>query len=170
MEKNKVNKTVWAGLFVALTCVATLIMFPVPSMTNGYVNAGDALVILSAFLLGPLWGAMAAGLGSAFADIFLGYIHYFPATLIIKALMALAAGVILRRFREKHSLVAAIIASILAELIMIGGYFLYETLLYGIAGSVASLIGNSIQAVFGAVIAVVLFMALKRIRYVHDNF
>lgn len=170
MKNNKVNKTALAGLFAALTCVATLVVFPIPTMTNGYVNAGDALVILSAFLLGPVWGAAAAAVGSTLADIFLGYFIYAPATLIIKGLMALVAGTILRQFGKKQLLLPSIIASIVAELIMISGYFSYEILLYGVAGAVGSLIGNSIQAVFAVVIAVVLFMALKRIRYVQDNF
>ena len=170
MKNNKVNKTALAGLFAALTCVATLVVFPIPTMTNGYVNAGDALVILSAFLLGPVWGAAAAAVSSTLADIFLGYFIYAPATLIIKGLMALVAGTILRQFGKKQLLLPSIIASIVAELIMISGYFSYEILLYGVAGAVGSLIGNSIQAVFAVVIAVVLFMALKRIRYVQDNF
>jgi uncharacterized membrane protein len=84
--------------------------------------------------------------------------------------MALVAGTILRQFGKKQLLLPSIIASIVAELIMISGYFSYEILLYGVAGAVGSLIGNSIQAVFAVVIAVVLFMALKRIRYVQDNF
>lgn len=170
MTNDKIKKIVWAGLFAALTAVATLIMFPVPSMTNGYVNAGDSLVILSAFLLGPGWGALAAGLGSALADLLYGYYIYIPATFIIKGLMALAAGAILKRSAKNAKIFPAILAAILAELIMLGGYLGYETLLYGFYGAVGSLIGNGIQAVFGAVVGVVLYVSLRRIPYVRDNF
>ena len=90
MKRNVLNKTVWAGLFIALTVVATMVI-QVPSPTGGYVNAGDVLVILGGFVLGPLWGAVAAGAGSALADIFAGYIIYAPATFVIKGLMALTA-------------------------------------------------------------------------------
>ena len=39
----------------------------------------------------PLYGFLAAGLGSALADIFSGYAIYAPATFLIKGLMVLAA-------------------------------------------------------------------------------
>lgn len=158
-----------AGLFAALTTVATLIMIPVPSMTNGYVNAGDALVILSAFLLGPGWGALAAAIGSALTDLFYGYYIYIPATFIIKGLMALTAGAILHNSGKKR-LLAAILASLVAELIMLAGYFGYETLIYDFAGALGSLFGNAVQAVFGAVAGTVVYMALIRIPYIRDNF
>lgn len=167
--ENKTRKIVWASLFAALTAVATMLVFPVPSMTNGFVNAGDALVIISAFLLGPYYGAIAAGIGSAITDLAYAYFIYAPATLIIKGLMALAAGTILMRLGKKRRVIAAIFASIVAELIMLAGYFGYETLLYGLAGAVGSLIGNGIQAIFGAVAGTVLYLALIKIPYVNDN-
>jgi uncharacterized membrane protein len=170
MRNKKTDKTVMSGLFAALTAVATLIMIPVPSMTNGYVNAGDALVILSAFLLGPGWGALAAALGSALTDLIYGYYIYIPATFIIKGLMALAAGTVLHNLGKKHLLLSAILASIVAELIMLAGYFGYETVLYSFAGALGSLFGNAVQAVFGAVVGTALYLALIRIPYIRDNF
>jgi uncharacterized membrane protein len=43
------------------------------------------MVYTVALLLGPLIGSFAGGVGSMFADIFLGYYLYAPATLVIKA-------------------------------------------------------------------------------------
>ena len=34
--------------------------------TNGYVNIGDTIVLLSAWMIGGVYGALAAGIGSAF--------------------------------------------------------------------------------------------------------
>ena len=99
MKRFETKTLVWAALFTALTTVATMVI-QVPSPTGGYLNAGDAIVLLSAFLLGPIWGAVAAGVGSALADILAGYAIYAPATLIIKALMALTAGALLRRAKS----------------------------------------------------------------------
>lgn len=169
MKNADTKKIVWGGLFTALTTVATLITFPVPS-PNGYVNAGDALVIVSAFLLNPLWGAIAAGLGSALSDVFLGYFIYAPATLVIKALMALAAGAILRKFKDKKPLLSAVLGSVAAELIMIFGYFAYESVIYSVEGAIGALAGNCFQGVFGAAAGTVLFFALIRIPYVKKNF
>ena len=173
MERNterKTQKIVWAGLFTAMTTFAT-VLIRVPSPLGGYVNTGDALVILSAFLLPPVWGAMAAGLGSALADIFSGYAIYAPATFIIKALMALTAGWVLRCAKDKKLLKSAIFGGILAELIMIVGYFVFEALFMKFGwGALANIPGNCVQAVFGAAAGISLFYALLRIPYVRETF
>ena len=59
-----------------------------PSPLKGYVNLGDGIVLLSAWVLPLPYGIVAAGLGSALADLFSGYTVYAPATFVIKALMA----------------------------------------------------------------------------------
>lgn len=170
MKNDKIQKLVWAGLFTALTTVATMIV-RVPSPLGGYVNAGDAVVILSAFLLGPAWGAVAAGLGSALADILAAYVVYAPATLIIKALMALTAGAILQSAKKKNALSSAVLGSLLAEVIMITLYFAYEATILGYGwAAVANIPANCAQGVFGAVAGTALFYALMRIPYVKKTF
>ena len=170
MNNDKTKKLVWAGLFTALTTVATIIPIPLRLSPNGYVNVGDALVIVSAFLLSPAWGALAAGLGAALADVLLSYFVYSPATLVIKALMALAAGFVLRRFKTKNTMVPAALGSITAEIIMVLGYFAYDSLIYGVNGAIADLPGNCIQGAFGAIAGTALFLALLRIPYVKKTF
>ena len=59
------------GLFAALGCVGTMVL-QVPSPTGGYMNLGDAVVILGAWLLGPVYGAVAGGVGPAMADLLSG--------------------------------------------------------------------------------------------------
>ena len=60
MKHEKLIKLVLAALFAALTCVATmLIHIPMPA-TNGYINLGDGMVLLGAFLLGPVYGMASA--------------------------------------------------------------------------------------------------------------
>lgn len=93
MEKISVKQLVMTAVFAALTFVATFIIrIPIP-VTEGYVNLGDCIVLMSGFLLGPVYGAFAAGIGSAIADL-IGYALYAPATFIIKALTALVSGLI----------------------------------------------------------------------------
>ena len=88
MKKIPTKKLVLTALFTALTMVATMfIRIPLPL---GYVNLGDAFVLLSVFILGPILGTVAAGVGSTIADLF-GYITYAPGTLIIKTAMAIIA-------------------------------------------------------------------------------
>ena len=169
MKNDRIHKLVWAGLFTALTTVATLIIIPVPVL-HGYANGGDALVIVSAFLLGPAWGAVAAGLGSALSDLLSGFIIYSPATLIIKALMALAAGAILRSDKNRKNLFVTILACITAELIMIAGYFAYDSVIYGVKGAIGDIAGNGTQGIFAVIAGTALFYGLTRIPYVKKNF
>ena len=111
---------VMASLLAALCCVATMVI-RIPSPTGGYMNLGDTVVILSAYLLGPAWGAAASGLGSALADLFSGYTAYVPGTLVIKALMAACAAWIYLLMKKRA---AALPVAALAVLVFFTGYLL----------------------------------------------
>ena len=53
---TNLKQTVMTALFAALACVATMsIRIPTPG-TGGYIHPGDAIVILSGVILGPVWG------------------------------------------------------------------------------------------------------------------
>lgn len=164
MKHEKVKKLVLSALFAALACVATMVIhIPTPG-TNGYVNLGDAVVLLGAFVLGPVWGAAAGGVGSALADLLLGYMNYVPGTLIIKGLMGLAAALLFRALKEKPGTLAGNLAGgVAAELIMVFGYFAYESTLlgYGLAAA-ASIPANAIQGAVGLVIGTALYQVLRR--------
>lgn len=163
MKNDKLFKLVLAAVFAALSCVATLVIqIPVPA-TNGYINLGDGAVLLGAFLLGPLYGAAAGGLGSALADLILGYAVYAPGTFIIKALMALCAALFLRALKKKP-LAGAVAGGIVGELLMVFGYFAYESELlgYGLAAA-ASIPANAIQGAAGFIVSVVVYQALRAI-------
>lgn len=160
MNDNTIRKLVYSALFAALTCCATMLRFPAGI---GYIHAGDAVVLLGAFLLGPWWGAFTAGLGSALADLLSGYALYAPATFVIKALMALIAAFIIRKCgREKPARNAAG-AAVVAEIIMIAGYFCYDcfVLKYGMA-ALGDIPTNLIQAVFGTVAGAALYGAVSK--------
>ena len=89
-SKNTTQKIVMAALFAALTCVATMVI-KIPSPMKGYLNLGDCVVLTAGWMLSPTYGFLAAGLGSALADLILGYTVYSPVTFIVKGLMALVA-------------------------------------------------------------------------------
>lgn len=151
VKDAEVKKLVIAALFAALVCIATIIMV-VPLPGGGFANLGDCVVIAAGCLLGPLWGAAAAGIGAALADVFLGYMIYFPATFVIKGLMAVCACSILRLNGvrgARPSVLATVVASFAAEVVMVGGYFVYEIFLLGFGAATADLIGNAMQASAG---------------------
>ena len=162
MKHDKLIKLVLAALFAALTCVATmLIHIPMPA-TNGYINLGDGMVLLGAFLLGPAYGFAAGGLGSMLADLLLGYASYAPGTFIIKGLTALVAALILRALSGKFSGLVA--GSAVGEVVLVLGYFAYELLAlgYGIAAA-ASIPGNAIQGAAGMVVGILAYKALHTV-------
>ena len=97
MMKDNLKKHVITALFAALTFAATMaVRIPTPG-TNGYIHPGDALVILSGVILGPSNGFLAAGIGSALADLLGGYFVYVPITFLIKGIVALSCGLIFQK-------------------------------------------------------------------------
>lgn len=158
------RKLVTAALFAAICYGMTLVSVPLPVV--GYGNLGDCFVLLSGWLLGPLWGAAAAGLGTMLADMTLGYGLYAPATFVIKALMAVVAyflGSVLAKFlvHKGGRILAHVAAAICGEIIMVGGYFAYESVLYGVTAAAGSLLGNSVQALAGIVLSTVLITVIR---------
>lgn len=154
------KKLVLTALFAAITCIFTMIhIFPSP--LGGYVHLGDCFVLLSGFYLGPIYGAVAAALGSAFADIFSGYFGYAIATFVIKFLMAFVAALIMKKV--KPSLIGKIVGGLSAEIIMVGGYYLFSSVFLG-AGFVAGLAtlpGDAVQGGMGMVFAVIISEILR---------
>lgn len=73
---SQTSKLTLTAMFAAITCIATmLIKIPTPA-TQGYIHFGDAFVILAGVFPGGAYGLLAAGIGSALADIFSGYVAF----------------------------------------------------------------------------------------------
>ncbi len=167
---NNLKKLILAALFAALSCVATMsIRIPTPG-TSGYIHPGDAIVILSGVILGPVWGFLAGGIGSALSDLIGGYFIYVPITFVIKGLVALAAGLLYQKVgKNQKSRYIAVILSGVADIILVaGGYFVCEFLIYG-AGAAASIPANIIQGVGGLVISCILYPILISIPNVRQT-
>ena len=156
MENNKTKKIVMAAMFAALCCVATMII-KIPSPLKGYLNLGDCIVLLSGFMLSPVYAFLAAGIGSALADIFAGYVVYAPATFIIKGVMALIAFYGFKLLHKKSGgTPSRIISGIVAEIVMVMGYFVFEGFMYGFAPSAVNIPANAVQGVAGIILGVIL--------------
>jgi uncharacterized membrane protein len=159
---SKTKKIIVSALMAALVCVATMIV-KVPSPLKGYINLGDGIVLLSGWILSPGYGFLAAGLGSAFADLFSGYFTYVPATFIIKGLMALIAFASFNLLSKKiGKILAYIVGGVLAEILMIVGYYVFEGFLYGFVPSAVNIPANAVQGVAGIVIGTVLIKILEK--------
>ena len=162
---KKTKQLVMAALMAALTCVATM-MITIPSPLKGYLNLGDCVVLISGWLLSPAYGFLAAGIGSALADLFFGYVIYAPATFVIKGLMALIACYGFRIFQAKlGSFASRIVSGTAAEVRMVLGYFAFEGFMYGFAPSAVNIPANGVQGIAGLIIGVVLIKMLERIPF-----
>ena len=156
MDQTRIKSLVTHGLLTAVIAVLTLfasITLPVGD-GGAYLNAGDAAVYASAYILGPVGGAIVSGVGSALADVLHGSPIYAPVTLVIKALMGLVCGLLLKRLRR--------VPPFIAGLIMPAGYFAFEAALYGAATALFGLWTNGIQYAFGSFAGLLLFMAFER--------
>ena len=170
--KRTAKNLAFAAVFAALCFTGTfVIVIPLP---YGYFNAGDVFVLLAGWCLGPVYGA-AAAVGSSLADVLSGFALYAPATFVIKGADALVAWAVYRAIRrlisaERLDFLPCALSALVAEACMVFGYFLYESILYGIAGGAASLVGNALQGAFGVVCAVVLAQTLYAVRPVRAFF
>ena len=70
---SKTKKIVIAALITSLVCVATMII-KIPSPLHGYINLGDAIVLIAGWMFSPMYAFLSAAIGSALADMFSGFI------------------------------------------------------------------------------------------------
>jgi len=121
-----------AGLlvvFTALVTAATIVISVYFPLTRGYFNLGETMVYLAALVGGPMVGAFAGGVGSALADVILGYTAFAPGTLVIKAAEGAVAGLLYRRLRktsvtQARALSAGVVALYFVILAAVGIYLM----------------------------------------------
>lgn len=120
-------KTARLALSTALVTAATMVFTVYVPATRGYFNLGETMVYFTALYFGAFIGAFAGGVGSALADVILGYYIYAPATLLIKAAEGWVAGYLALKLtgREKTSKI------FILSLIVSAGY-LFVILLVGL--------------------------------------
>ena len=173
MNTSSIRKLVTAALFAALACMATLVIQLHISPSGGFVNLGDCVVLICGWVLSPVYGMAAAGIGSMMADVIAGYPIYAPATLVIKALMALAAGGLFRFLTvklQRSQIAACILSAVLGEAIMAAGYCFYEFVILGLGpAALLGLPGSGVQAFCGGVSAVVVYLLLRRNKTLSDH-
>lgn len=159
MQKESTQVVVRAALFVALIFVLTYaVKLPLPAA--GYAHLGDSLLLFSALFFPLPMTFLVGALGSGMADLFGGYLVYFPATFLIKGLMAILISWGLKKYGR--SLPVFSLFSLLAAAWMVLGYYLYECLLYDPLVAGADLVGNLLQGGVSLLLAALLFSALRK--------
>jgi len=87
-------------LFTVLVFVATVALQVYTPATRGYFNLGEAAIYTVAALTTPVVSGIAAGVGSALADLATGYWYFAPGTLVIKFAEGYVTSYAMRRLRR----------------------------------------------------------------------
>ena len=147
-----------AASIAVVVVVTLLIRIPVPA-TQGYINLGDAAIIVCALLWGPRSGGIAGGFGSALADLLGGYAHWAPFTLLIKGAEGLIVGLL---GGGNPRMIRMALAATTGGIVMVAGYFGVETFLYGWQPALLAAWANGLQALAGAIVGTGATLLLKR--------
>ena len=179
--KSHVKTIAYSGVFTALVTAVTLISIPIPG-TKGYINAGETLIFTTCFFFNPIVSLIVCGLGSGLADLALGYAFYFPFTLAIKGTEGLLASLFIRltvypEFKKNNisplinkvvldvkTVFLLLTAYVIGTLIMTGGYFLTNYLLYGMPAAVAELPFDLLQGFFGLIAALLIDYTIAKVK------
>ena len=97
MQDVKILKLTLAAMFAALSfiCFSYLrIEIPMGMGLPGKIYVGSAFVMLSAFILGPRYGALTGAVGLTLGDILVGYVTSAPPTFVAKFILGAVAGIV----------------------------------------------------------------------------
>ena len=161
-SKERVTRLTLSAMLAALVFVATS-FFKLPvSVTQGYIHLGDGFILLGAMLLGSP-AIIAAALGSALADLLGGYTVYILPTFIITGAVAAVA---VWAFASERPMWVRLLGAVVAEAVMVAGYFVAEWLVlgYGLAAAAGALVPNLMQGISGIVIVFALTPMVRQVK------
>lgn len=167
-ERSTTKKLAIDAMFVALTLVFTAcVNIQIPSFggAGGLIHLGNIPLFVAAMLYGKRTGALAGAFGMGLFDILSGWAAWAPCTIVTCGLMGFLVGLICEK---KKSFLVRGIAVLVALLVKLTGYFIFESFIMGngVAAAVKSVPGNVIQVVVAAVIVFIMIEPLERgVRY-----
>lgn len=158
IEQRQIYVLVMSALMTAVVLATTL--FTKIDMSIGYINLGD-FVIMMISCIAPFKIAMiAAGLGSALADVLLGYPVYFFFSLIIKM-----CEVVIIHYLMKHKVFKKwnIVPFVCAGVFMALAYGGANAMIYGDFNTIfASVLSDLPQGLVSAGLATILYPQYQR--------
>ena len=178
----KTRKLVYAAMFAVINYVAFTygkITIPVTAGTSTAIHIANAVVVLSSWFLGPLYGGITGAIGLSIADVLdPRYITSAPKTFLLKFLIGFISGTVAKQFHltektdRKETIGAATVSAIaglgfnvVADPIV--GYF-YRNYILGIPQEAAKIIATwvagttAINAVACVFVSVILYLALYK--------
>ncbi|MBR5340739.1 MAG: ECF transporter S component [Erysipelotrichaceae bacterium] len=179
---NRIKKLVFTAMFAVINYVAFTygkITIPVTAGTSTAIHIANAIVVLSSWFLGPVYGGLSGAIGLSIADVLdPRYITSAPKTFLLKFLIGLISGSVAKHFGLKEktdrkeiitvaatSAIAGLGFNVIADPIV--GY-LYRNYLLGIPQEAAKIIATwvagstAINAVICVFVSVILYLALYK--------
>ena len=179
---SKTRKIVYTAMFAVINFVAFTygkITVPVTAGTSTAIHIANAIVVLSSWFLGPIYGGLAGAIGLSIADIMdPRYITTAPKTFLLKFFIGFIAGKVAQHFDLIHkterkeiigvttvSAIAGLGFNVIADPIV--GY-LYRNYLLGIPQEAAKIIAtwvagaSAINAIVCVFVSVILYLALYK--------
>lgn len=144
------------ALFMAMVVVLSMSALSIP-VPGGHLYFNDVVIDTAAMLMDPL-----SAVGSMLSDLIGGYMVYVLPTFLIKGLVALVAWKLCR----KDQPLLALLSFLLAEAVMVLGYFLLEWALYGVASAAAAIGPNVVQGIAGVLIGMLCLLITPRLERV----
>jgi uncharacterized membrane protein len=162
--------------FATLAFVGTLVLrVPIP-VTGGYFNLGDTFVMAAGLLYGPLVGALVGMIGPALADA-VGFPQFILATAVVKFCEGGLVGLVGQPSAAGTPSRRPLLAVVLGVIVLVGGYFLFEALIYpllakfipffavtDLKAALAEIGPNLLQGGISAVIALGILRVFRRPR------
>ena len=182
MTNAKTKRLVFTAMFAVINYAAFAygkITIPVTAGTSTAIHIANAIVVLSAWFLGPVYGGLAGAIGLSIADVLdPRYITSAPKTFLLKFCIGFIAGLVARHLHlqertERKDIIMAATTSAIAGLGFnviadpIVGY-LYRNYLLGIPQDAAKIIATwvagatAINAVACVFVSVILYLALYK--------
>ena len=182
MSNIRTRKLVYTAMFAVINYVAFTygkITIPVTAGTSTAIHIANAIVVLSSWFLGPVYGGLSGAIGLSIADLLdPRYITSAPKTFLLKFLIGFISGTVAKHFHLKEktdrkeitgaaavSAIAGLGFNVIADPIV--GY-LYRNYLLGIPQDAAKIIATwvagatAINAVACVFVSVILYLALYK--------
>ena len=164
-SRFKTKDMVETALLTALVFVATsFINIPLPGASGGLMHLGTVMLVIVSLVFGKEKCAIAGAVGMAIFDLSSPYALWAPFTFVIRGVMGYVLGAIsYSNNKNGENIILNIFALIVSGILMIGGYYISEVILYGNwFAPMASIPGDITQIVMALIIGIPMAKILKR--------
>ena len=155
-----------AAVMAAFVCIMTIVpRIPIPL---GYAHLGDAVIFLMAFYSTHKESAVAASIGSAFADLIGGFPIWIIPTIAIKYFMVVIIWKILKSVVTPYHILSwpVLAGFFLSGFWMVVGYTLSGAILYGgLAVGLTAAPGLILEGIINIVVAIAVGIFLEHARF-----